>query len=122
MSGDSEIENVISNAMQRWDEELQGNTFKLFMKLLSEMGKLSGIAMPRWYFIPTIKAVDIQLHGFSDASERAFAGVVYLRTVYENGVISVRLVAAKSSVSPMKQQTIPHLELLGACSMLWLPN
>ena len=57
-----------------WDEEFQGNTFKLFMKLLTEMGKLSGIAMPRCYFIPTIKAVDIQLHGFSDASERAFAG------------------------------------------------
>ena len=97
-----------------WDEELQGNTFKLFMKLLSEMGKLSGIAMPRCYFIPTIKAVDIQLHGLSDASERAFAGVVYVWTVYENGVISVRLVAAKSRVSPMKQQTIPRLELLGA--------
>ena len=97
-----------------WDEELQGNIFKLFMKLLSEMGKLSGIAMPRCYFIPTIKAVDIQLHGFSDASERAFAGVVYVRTVHENGVISVRLVAAKSRVSPMKQQTIPRLELLGA--------
>ena len=66
------------------------------------------------YFIPTIKAVDIQLHWFSDASEQAFVGVVYMRTVYENGLVSMRLVAAKSIVSPMKQQTIPRLELLGA--------
>ena len=68
----------------------------------------------RCYFIPTIKAADIQLHEFSDASERAFAGVVYVRTVYENGVIRERVVAAKSRVSLMKQQTIPRLELLVA--------
>ena len=89
------------------------------MKLLTEMGKLSGIAMPRCYFIPTIKAVDIQLHGFSDASERAFAGVVYVRTVHENGVISVRLVAAKSRVSPTKQQTIPRLEFKPKVQIFW---
>ena len=37
-----------------------------------------------------------------------------MRTVYENGVVSMRLVAAKLIVSPMKQKTIPRLELLGA--------
>ena len=90
----------------KWDEELQGDTLKLYKKLLLEMEKFGGITVPRCYFVPMMKIVQVQLHGFSDASERAFAGVVYVRTVYEDGVIVVRLVAAKSKVSPMKQQTI----------------
>ena len=98
----------------KWDEELQGDTLKLYNKLLMEREKLGGITVPRCYFVPMMKIVQVQLHGFSDASERAFAGVVYVRTVYEDGVIVVRLVAAKSKVSPMKQETIPRLELLGA--------
>jgi hypothetical protein len=72
------------------------DTLKLYKKLLLEMEKLGGITVPRCYFVPMMKIVQVQLHGFSDASERAFAGVVYVRTVYEDGVIVVRLVAAKS--------------------------
>ena len=106
----------------KWDDELQNDALKLYKGLLLEMEKLSGIAVPRCYFIPSTKAVEVQLHGFSDASERAFAGVVYLRVVYANGVIVVRLVAGKSKVSPIKQQSIPRLELLGANILARLTN
>ena len=98
----------------KWDEELQGDTLKLYKKLLLEMEKSGGIRVPRCYFVKMMMIVQVQLHGFSDASERAFAGVVYVQTVYEDGVIVVRLVTAKSKLSPVKQQTIPRLELLGA--------
>ena len=57
---------------------------------------------------------DIQLHGFSDASEHAYATVVYLRFIYEDGTIVSRLVASKTRVSPVKKQSIPRLEMLGA--------
>lgn len=98
----------------KWDNELQDDTLKLYKRLLLEVKKLSGITVQRCYFIPRIKAVEVQLHRFSDGSERAFAEVVYVRVVYANGVIVVRLVAANSMVSPIKQQTIPCLELLSA--------
>ena len=54
------------------------------------------------------------LHWFSDASEEAYAGVVYLRMLDEIGNVHVSLVMSKTKVSPIKRQTIPHLELCGA--------
>jgi len=54
------------------------------------------------------------LHGFSDASEHAYAAVLYLRNVYTDGTISVSLIASKTQVTPVKKQLIPCLKLLGA--------
>lgn len=57
---------------------------------------------------------DLQIHGFCDASTRAFAAVVYLRMNAPEGNIRVRLLAAKSRVTPIKTVCIPNLELCGA--------
>ena len=62
------------------------------------------------------------MHGFSDASEQTFAAVVYLRAVYPDGTITTRLVAAKTRVAPIKKQSIPRLELLGALILARLAN
>ena len=56
----------------------------------------------------------IQLHGFSDASELAYAAAVYLRIVTIDDVVSVILVMAKTKVAPIKRLTVPRLELCGA--------
>ena len=39
---------------------------------------------------------------------------MYLRTTYTDGSISVTLISSKTRVSPVKKQSIPRLELLGA--------
>ena len=54
------------------------------------------------------------MHGFSDASERAYAAVVYLRTEFSNGETQVNIVTPKTRVAPIKRQSIPRLELLVA--------
>ncbi|XP_058985262.1 uncharacterized protein LOC131805726 [Musca domestica] len=55
-------------------------------------------------------STEAQLHGFADASEKAYAAVVYVKV---NGV--VQLVAAKSKVNPIKnRKTLPKLELCAA--------
>ncbi|XP_076483010.1 uncharacterized protein LOC117161893 [Bombus vancouverensis nearcticus] len=55
-----------------------------------------------------------ELHGFCDASERAFGACVYLRIITPDGHVWTRLLTAKSKVAPLKSQTIPRLELSGA--------
>ena len=54
------------------------------------------------------------LHGFCDASERAYAAVVYLRMVDTTGNVQVTLITSKTKVAPIKRMTIPRLELCGA--------
>ena len=56
----------------------------------------------------------MQLHAFCDASESAYAGVVYLRAVDQDGLVQVSLIMAKTKVAPTKHLTMPKLELCGA--------
>ncbi|GBM73055.1 hypothetical protein AVEN_268531-1 [Araneus ventricosus] len=57
---------------------------------------------------------EITLHGFSDASESAYAWVIYAIQRNDNGVVQVTILAAKSKVAPLKPVSIPRLELNGA--------
>ena len=51
---------------------------------------------------------------------RAYAAVLYLHTEYANGHVRVCLVSSKTRVAPLKEQSIPRLELLGATILSWL--
>ena len=48
--------------------------------------------------------------------------MLYLRTEYQNGHVSVCVVCSKTRVAPLKEQTIPRLELLGATILSRLLN
>ena len=76
--------------------------------------KISNIfRIPRGYFTGE-RVKTLQFHGFSDASELAYAGVLYLRVEYETGKVDVRFLSSKSKVASIKKQTIPRLELMSA--------
>lgn len=64
----------------------------------------------------------IELHGFSDASERAYGACIYVRTVSNNGEASCNLMCSKSRVAPLKPTTIPRLELCAALLLAQLMN
>ncbi|XP_058789685.1 uncharacterized protein LOC131663342 [Phymastichus coffea] len=53
-----------------------------------------------------------EVHGFLDASKRAYAAAVYLRIDNGYGTFTVSLLAAKTKVGPVKTVSIPNLELL----------
>ena len=53
------------------------------------------------------------LHGFGDASKKAYCAVVYF--VYRTNVgVYVRLLTSKARVAPLKATSIPRLELMSA--------
>lgn len=67
------------------------------------------------YYPINKQLTSLQLHGFSDVSELAFAAVVYLRVAVSTEEVYVSFVTSKTRVAPIKQLTIPRLELCGAC-------
>ena len=56
----------------------------------------------------------IELHIFCDASQIAYGCCAYLRCHYDNELISSRLIASKGKVCPLKEITLPKLELSAA--------
>ena len=103
-----------------WDDELDGVHRTKFDSFIAQLDSFHSIKLSRYLFDRTLAISSIQLHAFSDASEKAYASVVYLRTVYASGAIDVQFLASKAKVSPLTKQTIPRLELLGACLMVKL--
>ena len=97
-----------------WYDELKEGLRARWNTLLVELSTLNDLRIQRCYFKSTEKPMKTELHGFSDASKIAYAAVIYMRSLYESGNVEVKLVASKSKVAPLKGQTIPRLELLGA--------
>ncbi|XP_062704119.1 uncharacterized protein LOC115258504 [Aedes albopictus] len=94
-----------------WDDPLPAIVEGEWQAVKQSLSQLEAIRIPRCIFPCRGR---IQLHGFCDASEQAYGAVVYARTTDDNGNVSVVLVAAKSRVAPIKQISLPRLELNGA--------
>ena len=80
----------------------------------SELSHLSCITIPRYFMGNIESSSSIELHGFGDASMKAYGAAVYIRYVDEAGHISIHLVMSKSGVAPTKTVSLPRLELLAA--------
>ncbi|XP_063897988.1 uncharacterized protein LOC135118861 [Helicoverpa armigera] len=95
-----------------WDERLCDELTNEWETLRKEIPLLCQIAMPRWL---QCHGTDIEIHGFCDASEKAYACVLYSRVRNLNGEYVTTLVTAKTKVAPLnKRITLPRMELCGA--------
>ena len=97
-----------------WDDPVPTDIRDIWSQWRDELPLLTIHLIPRCYFPNDMKMASVQLHGFSDASQHAYAGVVYLRVVGQNGEVHTSLVMSKTKVAPIKRLTIPCLELCGA--------
>lgn len=78
-----------------------------------ELQLLSTRHISRCYFP---KDVSMQLHGFSDASQLAYAGVVYLRMENGNGDIYTSLIVSKMKGGSYKEADHPSV------GVVWSPS
>ncbi|GFW90786.1 integrase catalytic domain-containing protein [Trichonephila clavipes] len=76
-----------------------------------EFEQVCSIHIPRWIHTASEQ---ITLHGFCDASELAYASVIYAVQPQADGNTKVTLLVAKSRVEPLKSASIPRLKLNGA--------
>lgn len=95
-----------------WDDEVPvelKNKWQFFEGNLEDIVKL---AIPRQAVLS--EYVRIELHDFCDSSIKAYGICIYIRCISATGDITSRLLCAKSRVAPLKQQSLPRLELCGA--------
>ncbi|XP_062701849.1 uncharacterized protein LOC115265478 [Aedes albopictus] len=98
-----------------WDQVIPDDLNKRWQQWTNYFESLQQLRIPRCYFhpFPSMNSSRIELHLFVDASEAAYACVVYFRLEDENG-IQLALVGAKVKVAPLKTLSIPRLELKAA--------
>lgn len=96
-----------------WDESLPMNLHCLWSEFRMNLKDVKNISVPR-FVLAKKKFARVEMHGFADASRRAYGCCIYIRTICDDDDVTVHLWSAKSRVAPVKTQSLPRLELLGA--------
>lgn len=98
-----------------WDEPLTPGHITEWRQWLRGLARLGALRVARCYFKEGVKGMSrLQLHHFCHASQVAYASVTYLTGVNAEGEISCTFVQGRSRLAPLKQLTIPRLELCAA--------
>lgn len=97
-----------------WDDHVPPDIQHKWTAWLEDLQKIGALKFIRCLKPISFNDSAMQLHHFSDASQRAFGCCSYLRCVNSHGQISVMLVMSKSRLAPLKCMTIPRLELQAA--------
>ncbi|XP_073963660.1 uncharacterized protein [Choristoneura fumiferana] len=92
-----------------WDEPLDLEDGGIFIEWARGLAAVAALQLERCYAVGRH-----ELHAFTDASESAYATAIYLRTTDASGTVTVALVAGKAKVAPLRQQSIPRMELQAA--------
>ena len=96
----------------QWDELLSAHLQQEWNQLLQTIHKQSQLKINRK--VICTNAVNIQLHGFCESSEQAHGTCLYMRSIDNNNKAFCELPCSTSKVAPLKQLTIPRLDLCAA--------
>ena len=97
-----------------WDAPLSEDDESVWRDWLGDLSDLQELELRRCFCKDMCIGTTVQLHVFADASEKSFGAVCYARFVLPDGNIHVAFVMAKNRVAPLKQLSIPRLELQAA--------
>jgi len=96
-----------------WDEAVSTDLVEEWTSIEESLRAIDGLFLERWVK-KGADTIECELHGFSDASQRAYAAAVYLRLGSLSSERSSMLLVSKSKVAPLKPWSVPRLELAAA--------
>ena len=110
---------ILQEATRRqlqWDEPVTNDLAKEWDKWVLSMKNISDLKIPRCFKPTDFDDAYLELHHYSDASEKAYGCCTYLRAVNRWGAIHTDLIVSKTKIAPLKTVSIPtcRLELQGA--------
>lgn len=94
-----------------WDDELPLPIRQKWIQFQTELPLISTLRIQRRFQINNDSSCE--LHGFCDASTKAYACAIYFRS-FHDGNFHTSFVIAKSKLAPLKQISLPRLELMAA--------
>ncbi|XP_011858176.1 PREDICTED: uncharacterized protein LOC105555744 [Vollenhovia emeryi] len=95
----------------QWDDPLPSQLSARWLIIREELTSLAKLSISRW--LNTWSDSQVELHGFSDASQLAMAAVIYI-SVHDSTGATFSLVCSKTKVTLLKRLSIPRLELTAA--------
>ena len=95
-----------------WEELIPLDIRTSWIDFRDQLPLLNNLRFKRCTVVPN--ALEMQIHGFCDASEKAYGACIYLRTTDKEGRHYTSLVCSKSRVAPVHPITLPRLELCAA--------
>ena len=104
----------VTRIKMSWDEPVPPKIADEWRLWTNSLRFLSELRIPRCVCPSEFVDGVAELHTFSDASMSGYGAVCYLRVVNESGGVHVCLLASKSRLAPVKETTIPRLELCAA--------
>ena len=100
-----------------WDDELNDIIKHNFLKFLDDLKNIKQISMSRFIYGAFKKQIcNIELQCFCDSLLQVCSSVIYIRVI-TNLDVRFNLFCSKTKVSPMKEVTVPRLELT-SCVLL----
>jgi hypothetical protein len=68
-----------------------------WIEYVDDLPHLTGVRIPRWTG-QSKENLSLEIYGFADASNRAYAAVVYLRVIHSISNFQVNLICAKTKI------------------------
>ena len=98
-----------------WDEDIPEDLLIRWRQWLQELPALDNFSMDRCFKLAGFGEIKTAtLHHFADASDRRYRSVSYLHLINQDDQVHCSFVCGKSRVAPLKQMTIPRMELTSA--------
>nr|CAI5836205.1 unnamed protein product [Callosobruchus analis] len=95
-----------------WDDAVPPEIKQRWITFERDLECLNNLRIPRRSLITNNTL--IELHGFCDATERAYGACIYIRSFSASVGYSSNIFCAKTRVAPLKLVSLPRLELCGA--------